>query len=386
MTVRFQPSQSLERRQTLVSQIYDTALDENLWPDVLAQFAKALNSDQGIIRVMSANFDDVERVYSHNRDPDWNRPYNSYYKNVDPFLKMVSPQHDLLACTHQIFSDREYKKYEFHADFISPQDIHYGMGGFLHNSDTSKTYISFHRSSRQRGFEHEAFEFFKAMMSHIKKCIVINERTRAIDFENYLLRDSLNYCNSPLLLAKQDGEVLFMNTQAEALIKQQSNISIKRGFISIQPVGADRELKQLMQQASPDLSVTGLVQGGGMCITESNKQIALSIMVTPLNPERMNNDIGGSDCVLLLFSTNSLQVSISAEMLISLYSFTPAEARLVEQLCRGLTLDQIAHQFKLSKNTLRTQLRSSFRKTGAVRQVDLINLVNNGPLGAIRTS
>ncbi len=42
MAVRFLQSQSLEQRQTLMSHIYDAALDENLWPDVLAQFAKAV--------------------------------------------------------------------------------------------------------------------------------------------------------------------------------------------------------------------------------------------------------------------------------------------------------------------------------------------------------
>jgi len=386
MAIRLRSSQSIEKQQALVSHIYDAALDENQWSDVLAKIAKAVNSEQGIMRIMNANFDNVERVYAHNKDPEWNRPYNSYYKNVDPWLKMVGLRHDFLACTHNVISDNEYKNTEFYADFVSPQDIHFGMGGFLHNSHKSKSYLSFHRSHRWTGFESDTFEFFKIIVPHMKKAVLINERTRTVDFENSLLRDSLDHCSSPLLLVNKEGEVLFMNSQAEELIKRQPGISIKQGYIYAQAVEDNRELRKLIHQASDNSTRDGLLGGGGMCFTDANKRVALSIMVTPLNPARLNSDIDCGECALLLLSSSSLKASFSTEMLISLYSFTPAEARLVEQMCRGLTLDQIADQFKLSKNTLRTQLRSSFRKTGVARQVDLVNLVNNGPLGAIRTS
>jgi DNA-binding CsgD family transcriptional regulator len=373
--------QSVDHLQQLVSSIYDAALDESYWPQVIGQLARSFNADQGIMRVMNPKFDNVRQVYAHNKDAKWDRPYNQYYKNSDPWLKMVRPQDDYLACTHNVLSDREYKKLEFYADFISPQNIHYGMGGFLHAGNKKKCYLSFHRPYRGSGFESNFFQAFKSLVPHVKKSMLINELTSDMDFENSLLRDSLDQCNSPLLLVKKDAEILFMNSQAEALIRQQPGILIKRGFLTVLPNEANNELKRIIHQAVDRSAKTDFKRGGGMCFSDANKKISLSIMISPLNPGRINRDIPGDECALLSLNTNKPRGSFSVEMLISLYGFTPAEARLVEPLCQGLTLAQIADKFGLSKNTLRTQLRSCFRKTGVARQSDLINMVKTGPVG-----
>jgi DNA-binding CsgD family transcriptional regulator len=59
-----------------------------------------------------------------------------------------------------------------------------------------------------------------------------------------------------------------------------------------------------------------------------------------------------------------------------LFELTPAEVRLLEHLVDGVHLSDAATQLGLSVNTVRTQLKAIFRKTGQRTQGQLLALAN----------
>lgn len=60
----------------------------------------------------------------------------------------------------------------------------------------------------------------------------------------------------------------------------------------------------------------------------------------------------------------------------SMFNLTPAEARLAAAMVTGRPLKEIAQSFDLSVETLRSQLKSMFRKTQTDSQGDLIALLH----------
>ena len=66
------------------------------------------------------------------------------------------------------------------------------------------------------------------------------------------------------------------------------------------------------------------------------------------------------------------------EMLAVLYGLTPAEAHLAAGLVSYRTLEQIAAERRLSRETLRTQLKQLFAKTGTNRQSELVGFLASG--------
>ena len=62
-------------------------------------------------------------------------------------------------------------------------------------------------------------------------------------------------------------------------------------------------------------------------------------------------------------------------MLASAFDLTPGEARVAVALVRGEQLNGIAAEHAVSINTVRTQLRAIFAKTGVARQSELVSLM-----------
>ncbi|MGE0576240.1 MAG: helix-turn-helix transcriptional regulator [Reyranella sp.] len=71
-------------------------------------------------------------------------------------------------------------------------------------------------------------------------------------------------------------------------------------------------------------------------------------------------------------------------VLASLYRLTPAEGRLAADLLEHLSLEEIAERRQVTRETLRTQLKELFRKSGTNRQSELVGRLTAGLAGSLR--
>ncbi len=378
---------SFEQIQKLITLIYDAALDPAYWASVLETLSHTLKAEQAYMRIINMKSNHIQLSYSHNKDSHWTKAYSDYYIHKDPWLNDILKVKDtVIDCTHHHITDKEYEKMEFHRDFVKPQGTHYGLGGKIHIKENITSYLALNRSRNKNGFESIFHETLVQLTPHIQKALLVNEKTHNTAFEHRLLRDALNQIHSPLILVDKNAKILFINSQAEHLINQQPGIYIRNNQITILSKVDNDKFKHLIHTAIHRDTDNSLSQGSSMCCTNPANQSTISILISPVNPEMTNIDTQNDENVLLLLSTNQQQKSFSTEILTDLYNFTPAEARLTSHLCQGLTLDEIAEKFSLSKNTLRSQLRSTFNKSGVSRQAELIRMVNSGPAGVIKTA
>lgn len=72
----------------------------------------------------------------------------------------------------------------------------------------------------------------------------------------------------------------------------------------------------------------------------------------------------------------------TAEVLQGLFDLTPAEARVARGVAELQTVDTIADTLGVSRETIRTQLKSVLAKTGTARQADLASLLAGSLISA----
>ena len=385
MNQKTSSSLSFDQFQKIISCIYDAALDPELWENVIQQMSITFKADQGYMRVINTKSSHVQHVYAHNKDAQWEKPYKDYYIHKDPWLNdILKSKESFISCTHHYLSNKEYEALEFHRDFVVPQKTHYGMGGKIHIKNNLESFLGLNRDKKRQGFEDEYLDALRSFTPHIQKALLINQKTQHDNLKHNLLSDALNQINSPLLLVNKNGGILFINSQAEQLIELRTDISIKNNHLALSSPLDHKKLGKLIHQATgKDNSIR---QGRAMCFTDSTSNSSISILVSPINPQIVHIDTQSNENILLALSTHQDQKSLSVELLTGLYNLTPAEARLTANLCQGLSLDEISEKLELSKNTLKSQLRSTFAKTGVSRQAELMRLINAGPTGVIKTT
>ena len=86
-------------------------------------------------------------------------------------------------------------------------------------------------------------------------------------------------------------------------------------------------------------------------------------------------------CVMITDPAASRQVNI--QPLAQIFALTPVETRLVAQLVQGRNVQEAARALHLKVETVRTYLKQVFQKTGTHRQVELVQLMQNGALPAL---
>jgi DNA-binding CsgD family transcriptional regulator len=106
---------------------------------------------------------------------------------------------------------------------------------------------------------------------------------------------------------------------------------------------------------------------------------ASSLAVTPLHPSA--NPGGPLEPLAVIFIRAGDPAPLPLpELLRQAYGLTAAEARVLLAVVGGARLAHYAEGQAVSLETVRSQLKHVFAKTGCARQADLVRLVLNNPI------
>lgn len=83
----------------------------------------------------------------------------------------------------------------------------------------------------------------------------------------------------------------------------------------------------------------------------------------------------GSPYLMIFMQDPEKNLEISVRLLMNLYHLTLSEATIAILLSEGNTMDEVAEELDIKKNTVRAHLRSIFAKTGVTQQSMLVSLV-----------
>ncbi|SDE79384.1 DNA-binding transcriptional regulator, CsgD family [Rhodospira trueperi] len=172
-----------------------------------------------------------------------------------------------------------------------------------------------------------------------------------------------------LILTRPDGRVAHANAPARRILQDGRNLGRTRdGFLVAADTGATARLRAAIAAVA-----TGdpAAPEGAIAVTPADGGTPVSVILVPAGPAHPG--------AALFIADPEAGFSISDERLMSLYGLTRSEAQIVARLARGQTLEEIAAERGQQVTTIRTQVKSVFRKTNTRRQSDVIKLVLSGP-------
>lgn len=184
-----------------------------------------------------------------------------------------------------------------------------------------------------------------------------------------LLAGSLDVLAMPTLLFDGSGRVVHSNRSAGALLAGRQSLWLEHGHLVTRDVEVTRKLGLELSKAlraSPGQTAAW----NGVVSLPRRGRMPLLLMLAPMRLQ--------AAALLFVFDPEATP-SITAGMVRRLFGLSPREAEVAAALCSGRTLDDLAAERGTSINTVRTQLRSVFNKTGTSRQTDLVSLLLTSP-------
>ena len=184
------------------------------------------------------------------------------------------------------------------------------------------------------------------------------------------MMNALDLVVQPAIAVNCSGVVLATNASAEATFDDAVRVHNGRLFV------ADGIAQQQFQNLFARMNSSWQVPSKSSELIPIKRKLNSTLLcrILPIPAAARSPFLGAG--ALLVFSDRRLSRLPGSTSLVSMFNFTPAEVRLATHLASGESVSDAANQLSLSVETIRSQLKSMFSKTGTHRQSELLNLLS----------
>lgn len=208
---------------------------------------------------------------------------------------------------------------------------------------------------------------------HIKQTVQLFIKFYRQQSDNSSLQAAINTLVQPTIVMNELLQVRYTNTAAEALLAGNDAIVINGDQIKIR----QEEIHHHFMYHAWGLTSRGTENpdqefNSTIVVPSSNGDGNLTITLSPMFDQQQN---GASRGLLLQIFHPKPQSLPSAERIKAAFNLTRAEAEVCLLLAQGQSIQDIAKARHVSINTVREQIRVTFKKTRYSRQSELVTAI-----------
>ncbi len=358
--------------QLLTDLIYEAAAVPELWPTLLGRLSSLSDSVGGLL--FTANLDGMRWVGS----PDIRDIFEEFIRDG---WAAINPRPQRLAANPPVgfISDYDYfTQEELDADptydFCRRRGLGFSTGTLFNVPSGDSIIFSFEKAQAKGPVERKVIEFFDRLRPHLGRAALLAAR---LGLEKaWAMTQALAEVGLPAAVLRGPGRLSAANPLFEALMPQLCQDRLAR--LTFSNPAIDRLFADGLQALARAI-IGSSTQG--VCSIPIPAQPGNVPMIVHLLPvRRAAQDIFSQASALVIITPVDRGAVPNAELIAGLFDLAPAEARVAREISAGTTIEQIADRTRLSRETVRSQLKSVFAKTGLTRQVDLVALLSNAGL------
>jgi DNA-binding CsgD family transcriptional regulator/PAS domain-containing protein len=365
----------------LVGLIYESASEPSVWVKFLEQYSDAVRCTSTSLLLYdtdqrAGNIDAAARV-----DPVDLRRYNEYYVGVDPWGARAAQRIAAGAvlrgeslCPYGVL-----ERSEFYADFLRPMDVFHQFCGIVALDGSKASVIASLRPRRRGPFHEEELSLLKTLMPHLQRALALHRRLGSLQSHAQSALTVLDRLPYGVLLLSANGRVVLINRSAKAILDQADGLTVRQHELHGCTWDSDKRLQVLMHGAVGTSRGGALHSGGAMSIVRPSGRKSFRVLVTPIHREVLASSLTAAAAIVFIVDPEG-RFDTPIDMLAELFALSRAEARLAALLLQDRSLSESARELGVSLNTVRTQLKKLFERTGTNRQGALIRALLLSPV------
>lgn len=257
--------------------------------------------------------------------------------------------------------------YDDAAEFSCP--VH-SMAFCMHGDRSEEMIVlTVTRARPAADFDEDERALARSLLPHLRNVCAWQERFDSIDHQSERFRTALDALAEGVLMLDRAGRPVFCNAAARNMACHHLFAWKSDGRLGMVTPGDEHQL----QQALRGLGALDAVEPVLLQIHGNHGRLMATLKLCPAPPP------DGADSQVRTIAFIKLLEPLAQPTLVpglkAQWGFTFAEAQLAQQLMHGLSLDEAARRISVTKNTVRTQLRSLFMKTETHRQAELVRVL-----------
>jgi DNA-binding CsgD family transcriptional regulator len=277
----------------------------------------------------------------------------------------------LVSTDRELVDRRDYTTSAYFNEYMKPNDLDPALNLCLTQAmpelGLGPSAITLFRGFGREPFEAHHKAVLQQLAPHLATAARASWRIEALSMREPILRRALDEVKLPLFGLDQSGHVWLVNSAADHLLRSNRWVTAVGGTLA----ASSRLLKQDAFRRTLAKLRTGV--GSTMLLTDGGSR-AQAVMTTVPVGDASSSQIAHKKITGFVWIVPCAPQVAPVESLGQLFELTPAEMRLLQHLAEGASLNETASVLKLSSSTVRTQLKSIFRKTGQRSQGRLLAL------------
>jgi DNA-binding CsgD family transcriptional regulator len=224
-------------------------------------------------------------------------------------------------------------------------------------------------------------ELLDALLPPLQRVLEVQNQLDLLSLAEDIAQTHCQRLGHGVLSIGDDGHVQYLNRVAEELLeKNAAHLSLDGGELRIAHPESGKRFETLVRQCVVTAG-SRYVRSGGALAVPRDGHMPLAITVYPSRRDANSSNVinRGARATVILHDPEHPRAD-SRAMLREMYGLSAAEAEVCWRLANGQSLADIAKDTHASAETVRSQLKRVFGKTGTNRQADVVRLVLLGPM------
>lgn len=378
----------LTRLSELIDLIYQGATDFSAWQQATKAISEWVDASTGAVLTPTHTPEMGGFNISYGLSPQLNEMWATKFAAQDIWAIRAIERNLVIAGNvlrdQQLVTEEEFLSLPWSQDFLTPAGFGRILTGIVFAGPENRNVPVVVTCLRpfERPFTQQDADKLSLLIPHISRAIGVMFRLRDAEFCFATSLLALDQLASGVLLFGADGSVSFANRAARRIIEVQDGLRLRkrpgRCELSDLLVGDNRHQETLddaiRESISPDLLSTRHF-AKAISITRPSGKAPFSLHFSSL-PHGNEFGVGHEAPRAIAFLNDSAGISrIDAALLKSAFGLSSAEVRTAELIANGSSNEEIASARNVTLNTIKTQLRHIYEKTGTNTRARLVKLL-----------
>jgi DNA-binding CsgD family transcriptional regulator len=366
----------------LIGEIYDAALEPELWEGVLQKSSVFVGGGAASIYSKDAVYKAADLTYHFGVAGEFQESYLDKYVRMDPttpglFFFEVGEVVDIT----NILPYDEFLDSRFYKEWVQPQGWADMVTSVLDKSTTGYAVFTVFRHELDGRSDENAHRRMKLLAPHVRRAILIGRTIQLNRTEAATLADTFDSLAAGVFLIDVKGRLIRANLNGHIILSEGTILRAAGGYLSAaEPATNEAMLAAFACAEMADANFAA--HGVAVPLAGINGQNHVAYILPLTSRARQRTGVGYAAAVAMFVCKAQVESPPVPEVIAKLYRLTPSELRVLLALFDAGGVSEIAEVLGISEATTRTHLHRLFTKTGTKRQADLVKLVAGfaGPL------